>query len=49
MPKALDLSLGNWQVNGLLTLRTGVQYGLTGSCQGVWGRCEPDIIAGATP
>ena len=28
------------------TLRTGVAYGLSGSCQGVWGRCEPDIVPG---
>ena len=46
MNRALDLALGNWHVNGLLTLRTGVAYGLTGSCQGVWGRCEPDVVPG---
>jgi len=33
--------------NGLLTLRTGVAYGIAGSsCQGVWGRCQPDIVPG---
>jgi hypothetical protein len=46
MPKALDIITGSWQVNGLLTLRTGVHYGLTGNCQGVWGRCVPDVIEG---
>jgi hypothetical protein len=46
MPRALDLLVGSWHVNGLLTLRTGVQYGLNGSCQGVWGRCVPDIVSG---
>jgi len=29
-------------------LRTGVAYGLSGSCQGVWGRCEPDVVPGHT-
>ena len=48
MPKALDIVAGSWQVNGLLTLRSGVAYGLTGSCQGVWGRCVPDVVSGAT-
>ena len=46
MNRAADIMVGNWHVNGLLTLRTGVAYGLSGSCQGVWGRCEPDIVSG---
>jgi hypothetical protein len=46
MNKVLDVLVGNWHTNGLLTLRTGVAYGLSGSCQGVWGRCEPDLVAG---
>ncbi|MES1256813.1 MAG: carboxypeptidase-like regulatory domain-containing protein [Acidobacteriota bacterium] len=49
MNRGLDLLVGSWHSNGILTLRTGVAYGLTGTCQGVWGRCEPDIVAGATP
>ena len=49
MSRPLDLLIGSWHANGLLTLRTGVAYGLTGSCQGVWGRCEPDILPGFTP
>ncbi len=48
MNRAADIIAGGWHANGLLTLRTGVAYGLTGSCQGVWGRCEPDIIPGFT-
>jgi hypothetical protein len=48
MNKVLDVLVGNWHTNGLLTLRTGVAYGLSGSCQGVWGRCEPDLVAGHT-
>jgi hypothetical protein len=46
MNRAADLVVGSWHVNGLLTLRTGVAYGLNGNCQGVWGRCVPDIVAG---
>ena len=49
MNRALDMLVGNWHTNGILSLRTGVAYGLTGSCQGVWGRCEPDVIAGVSP
>jgi hypothetical protein len=48
MNRVLDVLVGNWHTNGLLTLRTGVAYGLSGSCQGVWGRCEPDLVAGHT-
>jgi hypothetical protein len=47
MNRAVDALLGGWQTNGILTLRTGVAYGLTGSCQGVWGRCEPDVVGNA--
>ena len=46
MNRAVDIMVGNWHVNGLLTLRTGVAYGLNGNCQGVWGRCVPDIVSG---
>jgi len=49
MNKGLDLVAGNWHMNGILTLRTGVAYGIAGtSCQGVWGRCQPDIATGFT-
>uniref|UniRef100_Q02CJ0 TonB-dependent receptor n=1 Tax=Solibacter usitatus (strain Ellin6076) TaxID=234267 RepID=Q02CJ0_SOLUE len=49
MNRALDAIAGNWHLNGILTLRTGVAYGIAGtSCQGVWGRCEPDIVPGFT-
>ena len=49
MPKGLDYIIGGWQANGILTLHTGLHYSLAGaSCQGVWGRCEPDIVPGHT-
>jgi hypothetical protein len=49
MSRPVDLLLGSWHTNALVTLRTGVAYGLSGSCQGVWGRCEPDIVSGYVP
>lgn len=45
--RGLDMIVGGWHSNGILTLRTGVHYGVAGtSCQGVWGRCQPDIVNG---
>lgn len=42
---------GNWQVNGILTLRTGVPYTVSASgCQlesGAEGGCGPELIAGS--
>jgi hypothetical protein len=46
MNRAADLLVGSWHANGLVSLRTGIAYGLSGSCQGVWGRCEPDLAPG---
>jgi len=48
--KAVDIALGNWQVNGILTLHTGQPYTVSaGSCQGVWSGCFPDIASGVDP
>ncbi|HXJ44617.1 MAG TPA: TonB-dependent receptor [Bryobacteraceae bacterium] len=49
MNRGLDAIAGGWHANGLLSLRTGVAYTLIGTCQGVWGRCEPDVIPGVSP
>jgi hypothetical protein len=50
MNRVVDAVAGNWQVNGLLTLRTGVPYTLAyNGCQGVWGRCRPDAVPGKDP
>ncbi|HUA82397.1 MAG TPA: carboxypeptidase-like regulatory domain-containing protein [Bryobacteraceae bacterium] len=47
--RATDAVLGGWQTNGLLTLRSGVPYTINGSgCEGVWNRCEPNIVSGYT-
>jgi hypothetical protein len=48
MNRVLDMAVGNWHLNGLLSLRTGIAYSLNGqSCQGVWSRCMPDVAPGA--
>jgi hypothetical protein len=50
MNRVVDTVLGNWQMNGLLTLRTGVPYTLRyNGCQGVWGACRPDLVTGRDP
>ncbi|HZQ51718.1 MAG TPA: TonB-dependent receptor [Bryobacteraceae bacterium] len=42
--------LGSWQVNGILTLHTGNPVTINGSgCQGVWNRCQPELVAGTDP
>ncbi len=47
MNRAADAFLGGWQANGLLTMRTGDAYTLSGtSCHGVWSKCMPDYVAG---
>ena len=42
--------VGNWQVNGILTLHTGNPYTLRwNGCQGVWNACRPDLVPGKDP
>ena len=41
--------MGGWQINGILTLRTGDPVTMAGtSCHGVWSTCMPDYAAGYT-
>jgi hypothetical protein len=50
MNRALDVALGNWQVNGILSLRTGQPYTLDSSgCLVVNGGCGPEIMPGKNP
>ncbi len=50
MNRVVDAIAGNWQLNGVVTLRTGVPYTLRyNGCQGVWGACRPDAITGMDP
>lgn len=42
--------VGNWQANGILTLRTGQPFTLrSNGCQGIWGACRPDLVPGQDP
>ncbi|MGC4049091.1 MAG: hypothetical protein QM757_06200 [Paludibaculum sp.] len=42
--------VGNWQANGILTLRTGQPFTLrSNGCQGIWNACRPDLVAGQDP
>jgi hypothetical protein len=40
MNRAADILVGNWHMNGILSLRTGQPFGINGAnCVGNWGRC----------
>src|SRR6476469_5999873 len=44
MNRAVNALLGNWQLNGILTLHTGSPFTLrSNACQGVWNACRPDL------
>jgi hypothetical protein len=48
MNKVVNAALGNWQVNGILSLRTGQPFTLTSSgCLVVNGGCGPELITGS--
>ena len=48
--KALNIIVGNWQANGILTFHTGNPFTLrSNGCQGVWNLCRPDLVAGKNP
>ncbi len=46
----VDFVLGHWQMNTLMTFRTGAPFTLgTNQCVGTFGTCQPDLIAGQDP
>jgi hypothetical protein len=48
--KVANAIVGNWQVNGIMTLRTGSPFTLgTNQCVGSFNNCTPDLVAGANP
>jgi hypothetical protein len=52
--RPMNTLLGNWQVNGILTLHTGQPFTLVApasACQGVFndgGSCSPNLVAGTS-
>jgi hypothetical protein len=48
MNRTADAIVGGWQINGILSLRTGQPLTLSGICHGVWNRCLPDYSQGYT-
>jgi hypothetical protein len=50
MNRVADAVVGNWQMNGVLTLHTGNPFTISGTnCKGQWNKCRPDLIAGMNP
>ncbi len=50
MNRAMNIALGNWQMNGIITMHTGSPYTLrSNACQGQWGACRPDLVSGKNP
>jgi len=50
MNKALNLIAGNWQMNGIVTLHTGIPFTVrSNGCQGIWNACMPDLVPGKNP
>jgi Carboxypeptidase regulatory-like domain len=48
--RAMNTLLGNWQMNGILTLHTGQPYTVRATgCQGVWNGCSPNLVSGTDP
>jgi hypothetical protein len=50
MNRPMNTLLGNWQMNGVLTLHTGQPFTVRANgCQGVWNGCSPNLVAGTDP
>jgi hypothetical protein len=48
--RPIDVALGGWQMNGILTLHTGQPFTVrSNGCQGIWASCYPDLVAGKDP
>jgi hypothetical protein len=48
--KVADTLVGNWSMNGILTIRTGQPITIDGAdCVGVWSLCRPELIQGMNP
>jgi hypothetical protein len=49
-PGAANWIIGNWQVNSIMTFRTGPPFTIgTTQCVGTFGTCQPDVLPGKDP
>jgi hypothetical protein len=45
MNRVMNLAAGGWQLNGLLSLRSGLPFTLrSNGCTGVWNACMPQLV-----
>lgn len=50
MNRVVDAAIGNWTLNGILTLHSGQPYTVSaGGCEGVWAGCFPDLVNNMSP
>ena len=50
LSKPVDSIVGNWQINGILTLHTGNPFTLrSNGCVGIWASCFPNLVPGKNP
>ena len=50
MNNVANTIVGNWQLNGIVTMHTGQPFTLRwNGCQGVWNACMPDLVSGMNP
>jgi hypothetical protein len=50
MNAVASAALANWQMNGILTIHSGMPFTLDyNGCQGVWNLCRPDVVSGMNP
>ena len=50
MNRAANAAVGNWQMNGVLTLHTGNPFTLDATgCEGQWNICLPELVPGQNP
>jgi hypothetical protein len=50
LSKPASAVLGNWQINGILTLHTGNPFTLrSNGCVGIWASCFPNLVSGQNP
>jgi hypothetical protein len=50
LSRPVSALVGNWQINGILTLHTGNPFTLrSNGCVGIWASCFPNLVPGQDP